>query len=57
MANDKLTPEEKAEKARLHTQHKHALKIESVKRMERSSYGANTTLEYKSSGRGINKIK
>jgi len=57
MADDKLTPEEKAEKARLNAQHQHALKLQSIKRMEKSSYGANTTLEYKSSGRGINKIK
>tara|TARA_R110001592_G_scaffold23621_2_gene92403 strand:- start:392 stop:565 length:174 start_codon:yes stop_codon:yes gene_type:complete len=57
MADDKLTPEEKAEKARLYTQHQHALKIESIKRMERSSYGTNTTLEYKSSRGDINKIK
>jgi len=51
MAEDKLTPEEKAEKARLDAQHQHSLKIQSIKRMEKALYGPNTTLEFKSGRR------
>ena len=50
MADTKLTPdtpEEKAEKERLNTQHLHSLKIQSIKRQEKALYGPQPTLEYK----------
>tara|TARA_B110000285_G_C14716229_1_gene420052 strand:- start:283 stop:441 length:159 start_codon:yes stop_codon:yes gene_type:complete len=51
MAENTLTPEEKAEKARRNKQHMHALKIQSIKRIEKALYGPNTTLEFKSGRR------
>ena len=55
MAENKLTPEEKAEKERLNAQHLHSLRIQAIKRMERELYGSKTTLEIKSGGRNTNK--